>query len=138
LKFFFDNCVSRLIVQAIAVIEKIGPDSEMQLEHLLDRWPGGADDVDWIPIIAGERQIIITTDHAQRKTRGKHGEEAKALKESGAIAFYLPKGYVNARRWDQVWKFFKWWPAIKEKAASASPGDVLDVRDNGSIETRKF
>ncbi len=122
MKFFFDNCVSQRIVKAIACIENLperptNGSAELELEHLLERWPGGADDIDWIPLIAKEQQTIITTDHAQRKTRGRTQAEAKALREYGAIGFYLPKLFSGATRWDQVWKFFKYWPVIKEESA---------------------
>jgi hypothetical protein len=143
-KFFFDHCVSERIVRAIACIEKLPDDPQLrlgidlQLEHATERWPNGADDVDWIPIIARENQIIITTDHAQRKTRGKTQAEAVALMNYGAMGFYLSKGYVKSGRWDQVWQFFKYWPLIKEKARKANPGDVFDVAQNGNIDKKRI
>lgn len=135
MSFFFDNCVSERITRAIEIFEQ---GSEIKVEHLKDRFGEDAKDVDWIPIVAVERSIIITADHAQRKTRGKTEAEAVALQKSGAIAFYLPKTFVHSSRWEQAWKFFKWWPPIKAKAAKAKPGDIFDVRENGSIELKKF
>ncbi len=96
--------------------------------------------------MTAEGYIIITADHAQKKNRGKHAAESQAYRDSGAIAFWLPKTYVNPRKksvnlereykFEQAAMLFRWWPEIKRVAGKATKGNLFDMDDRGRITPR--
>ncbi len=118
----------------------------MHTKHKYKDHRGPVLDPEFIPEMTAEGYIIITADHAQKKNRGKHAAEAQAYRNSGAIAFWLPKTYVapgkksdeqsSEYKFEQAAKLFKWWPAIKRAAGTARPRDLFDIDDRGRITLR--
>lgn len=146
MKFFFDENVSQHIVRALRCLEN---HSGVVLDHVFDKY--GPDqrpvyDTTFIPEMTKEGYIIITVDHAQKRTKGKHAVEAAAYRESKSIAFWLPKQFASPGKKSDgrspVYKFtqasllFRWWLDIKREADRAHPLDLFDIEFNGKIMKR--
>ena len=96
--------------------------------------------------MTAEGYIIITADHAQKKTRGKHAVESAAYRDSGAVAFWLPKRFVQpgkksddrvtSYKFTQASMLFEWWLEIKHVAERAKRCELFDVEANGKIVKR--
>ncbi|HUZ49265.1 MAG TPA: hypothetical protein VMW12_05920 [Candidatus Dormibacteraeota bacterium] len=146
MKFFFDTCISEILVKALGFFEYADkPDFAAKIEilHLKTRYPESKDDKEWIAEVAEENYIIITGDWAQKKSRGKHEAESRAYRECNAIAFWLPRSFVSMQvqgsgrvKFAQASLLFKWWPDIKETAKRAVPGNLFDINDKGAISLR--
>ena len=76
LTFFLDENISRRIAQAMTALGH-------RFEHLLDYFPQGTADVDFLPAIAAKGWILVTQD--QRIRSKPH--ERKALMDAGVGAF---------------------------------------------------
>lgn len=120
-----------------------------EIAHVFDiypkeQWP--VKDTVFIPDVTARGYIIITVDHAQKKTRGKHAAESQAYIDAGAIVFWLPRSFVNpgkksdepgaSYRFRQASLLFEWWPRIKWCAGTAKAGDLFDLDDRGKIRPR--
>jgi hypothetical protein len=96
--------------------------------------------------MAAEGYVIVTADHAQKKTRGKHAVESAAYRDHKAIAFWLPKRFVQpgkksdnrtaSYKFTQASMLFGWWLEIKHIAERAKPCELFDVEANGKIIKR--
>ncbi len=82
---------------------------------------GLAKETDWI-IISGD--INIT----------KNRTEIEAWKAAGHTTFFLKKGWINLKGWDQFQKFAKVFPDILAEATHAKGGTMFFVTVNGKIE----
>lgn len=105
LKFVFDECLGRPIVEAIARLVEFHP-AKPVVKHLLELFPVTQPDAEWIPKLANDGYIVISTD------RGKSNFGAKlphVCRESGAIhvlisaALHKRKQFEKARAVLAVW-----------------------------------
>lgn len=146
MKFFFDENISQHLVVALRCLEKA---SGVVLDHVFDKYPPDqrpVKDTTFIPEMTKEGYVIITADHQQKKTRGKHAVESAAYRDANAIAFWLPKVFVNpgkksvelrsSYRFTQASMLFGWWLEIKRTAEKAKPRDLYDVSPKGKIVVR--
>ena len=64
----------------------------------------------------------------------KKPEERAALRDAGAIAFYLAKPFNSLRFIDQAWHLLKYWQNIADTAERTKNGQCYLVKMNGGIE----
>ena len=122
MKFFFDNCVSQNLVEALRCLEK-----RHDLVHLRDRFPEGTPDPAWIGALGAEGGwIIISGD--PRISRGK--AERAAWVESGLTAFFCGDAWQNRRLMTQASELLRMWDDIVERAKKAPQGSgyLLEFR----------
>lgn len=126
MRFFLDNCLSPKFARALDALE--GGEGH-RVHHLVDKFPDRRDipDREWIRALAEERDWVIVSGDP-RITR--NAAEREAWLESGLTAFFLGKGWMTVRLWDQAWKLVQWWPRITDQAAKVQPpaGFVIPVR----------
>jgi hypothetical protein len=124
LKFFFDNCVSKHLAEIISILEgKTGH----ELCHLTQRFDAATPDTIWLNELSAEKGwIIISAD--DRLRRGS--VEKVAWKRASVVSFFLSKNWVNHTKYEQAWRFVKWWPRIVEQASLAMPGAAFEVSEN--------
>lgn len=68
-KFFFDECVGRPIMETVE--QKLQSQGvSVTFSHLKDRFAEKQLDEDWIPQIAPEGWVIITSDQARKRSKG--------------------------------------------------------------------
>jgi hypothetical protein len=113
-RFFFDNCVSPHVVEALRCLEP-----RHELEHLRDRFPEGALDPDWIKQLGEEGGWTIVSGDP-RISRGK--AERAAWHESRLTAFFCGDAWANRRLMLQASELFGWWDEIIERAKNAEKG----------------
>ena len=122
MKFFCDNCLSPKFVEMLRLFK-------VDIEHLQERFPENFEDVNWIPIVAAEGRIILTSDSEMKRRK----TEAAVLRDNNAIAFFFMKGFANHRIWRQAELLCKYWPAILETAETAKAKDMFDLKERGKI-----
>jgi len=105
-RFFFDNCVSQNLVEALRCLEP-----RHELEHLRERFEGDTDDPTWIRTLASEGDWIIVSGDP-RISRGQ--AERAAWIESGLTAFFCGDAWTNRRLLIQASEMLRWWPDILE------------------------
>jgi hypothetical protein len=106
-RFFFDNCVSPRIAEALQVLEK---DAGNVIEHLRVRFPGRTLDPDWIRTLGEERDwIICSTDLKIRR----NPDNRRAWQEAKLRTFFFSQNCAESKIWPQVQETFRWWPEIK-------------------------
>ena len=79
---------------------------EPPVDDLLRR---GMDDVDWIPLVAARKWVVITIDHHLR-TRP---HEATLAAQHGLMCVNL-RGAGNLNRWDQLVRLTRNWDAVEK------------------------
>jgi len=113
-RFFFDNCVSPKLVEALQLL-----DPRHELVHHRARFAADTADPDWIAALAAEGDwIIISGD--PRISRGK--AERAAWIESRLTAFFCGDGWASKRLMRQASELLGWWDDIVELSKKATPG----------------
>ena len=114
MRFFFDNCVSPHIVDALLCL-----DQRHELIHLRRRFPADTPDPQWIKELGQEGQwIIISGD--PRISRGQ--AEKAAWIESGLTAFFCGDAWGSRRLVAQASELLRWWDHILERSKNAGEG----------------
>ena len=114
MKFFFDNCISPNIVDALLCL-----DSRHTLTHLRTKFASNTPDVDWIRALAKEGGWIVISGDT-RISRGR--AERAAWLESQLTTFFFAEGWSNHPLMVQASELFRLWPTILEHAKSAPHG----------------
>ena len=130
MKFFFDNTMSRRVIEALKIL-----DSSQEIVHLTERFPADTPDAEWISALSEEGDWVIVSGDV-RITRNP-GERAAWL-ESKLLAFFLAKGWTNQPLWDQAWRFVKCWPRIVEQASRIKPpaGFIVPLKESKLEQVR--
>lgn len=122
MKFFVDNCLPPRVATALVALE-----DTVVVQHLKQRFPEGADDVEWMGQLAKEGQwVIISRDELY-----KDPVEKEALRQAGHVLFFLSKGWAHLPLWELASKLFHWWPRIVDEASRARPGNCFTVPPKG-------
>jgi hypothetical protein len=119
----FDNNLSPKIVDTLCALGATAV-------HLRSLFPADTDDVDWIPKVAADGWVVVTVDHCIR-TRP---HEREVWRKSGVCIFFLPKGVLKMRLFEQASWIVGAWEMIQTTAASARPGQGFLVQQNKKIE----
>jgi hypothetical protein len=121
LKFFFDNCLSPYLAQAIRALSV--PERH-EVVHLRDRFQANAPDVDWITALGQEGAwVIISGD--PRISKNRH--EREVWRQAQLTTFFLAKGWMTIGFWEQAANLVRWWPKIVEQAHLVQAGAVFEV-----------
>ena len=124
MKFFFDNCVSKYLVDIIVLLEHHGTH---ELCPLTKRFDPATPDAEWLAKLSEEKGwILISADVRIRRS----GAEKMVWKRSSLVSFFLSKNWVNHDRFEQAWRFVRWWPRIVEQVTLAAPGSAFEVSEN--------
>ena len=130
MKFFFDNCVSPNIVEALRCLVDT---HRVQLVHLRDKFAADTKDDVWISTLAQEGDwIIISGD--PRISRGM--AEKAAWIESKLTAFFFGDSWQTRRLVVQASELLRWWDDIVRLGKMASPGTgySLEFKTKGPIQ----
>ena len=115
MRFFFDNCISVNLTEAMRLLNE----PHHEIEHLTKRFSPGALDVDWIPVVAADPEIILVSGDPAITTSKK---EREIWRPSGLTSFFFGGEFARLSRWPQVAEVVSWWPAIVAKAREAPRG----------------
>jgi len=115
-RFFFDNCISPKIVEALKLLD----DQGHTYEHL--KWKfnrGDLKDDEWLPKLKAEGDWIIISMDLFNKTQ----EENQLMREAGRSVYIFAEGHVQLPHWEIVRRIVTWWPRILDHAKSAKKGE---------------
>jgi hypothetical protein len=114
-KFFFDNCISVNLTEAMRLLNV----PHHEIEHLTKRFPPDALDEDWIPVVAAEAELILVSGDPAITTSRK---EREIWRQSGLTSFFFGGDFARLPIWAQVSEVVIWWPEIVLKAKEAQRG----------------
>jgi hypothetical protein len=84
-KFFFDNCISSNLTEAMRLLNP-----HHSIEHLTKRFAAEALDIEWIPVVAQDPEVIVLSGDPTITTAKK---EKEVWKESGLTGFFFGGGF---------------------------------------------
>ena len=126
MRFFFDNCLAPPYARAVRALS--APDRH-EVVHLGEKFARDTPDVEWINRLAAEGDWIIVSGDL-RITRNPH--EREAWLESGLLAFFFARGWMNVDFWAQAARLVHWWPKLVDQAQSVVPPAGFIVPFKGS------
>jgi len=111
-RFFFDENIPPRFAAALNALGE-GGKLWPEIVHQRHRFPGGTDDVDWIPALAAEADWIIISGDAEIS---RHMLERKAWLDSGLTAFFLGSAWASQETWTKWTLLNSWWRTIVKDA----------------------
>jgi hypothetical protein len=131
LKFFFDNCMSPRLVEALAALDLFHED---KLIHLRgdDRFTCHSSDEYIYKTLAKDipMPVFVTADRAQ-KTRGS--VERQALRASGLTVVFFAKDYARLDIHYQALVTIKAWPQIRDAVKRCAEPTIFDVSSHARV-----
>ena len=82
MRFFFDNCISVNLAEAMRLLNQ----PQHEIEHLTNRFSPDALDVDWISVVAADPELILVSGDPAITTSKK---EREIWRPSGLTSFFL-------------------------------------------------
>jgi len=120
-RFFFDEGLGQNLANGLSQIGK-------NVEHVLDNFPQGTKDVEWIKYVGENRLALVTKDKGIRR---KPNEKAMLLKY-GIVAFYLggseKSGHDILKQLANAWENME---AKAQKTLKTSQAGAFIVRPKG-------
>jgi len=113
-RFFFDNCVSSNLVEALRCLDK-----RHQLVHHREKFDPDTPDPIWIGALAQEGDWIIVSGDP-RISRGQ--AERAAWIESRLTAFFCGDAWGSRKLMTQASEMLRWWDDIIELSKKAAQG----------------
>ena len=117
MRFFFDNCVSPRIVDALRALDD--RPSAPELVHLRKRFRADDDDPVWLRALGREKGWVVVSGDP-RISRGD--VEKKAWHESGLTVFFFGDAWTNRHLYDQASQMIAVWRDIVREAKEAVRG----------------
>jgi hypothetical protein len=114
-KFFFDNCISSNLTEAMRLLNE----PKHEIEHLTKRFDAGALDEDWLPKIAADPTLILVSADPAITTAQKQRE---IWRRTGLTSFFFGGGFSELNPWKQVCEVVNWWTEIVREAKEATRG----------------
>lgn len=105
--FFFDHNTSPKLARALALLDR-----QAKFELLRDWTDRNTKDVDWIPMVAQRRWVIVSGDHFSGPG------ERELIRRLGVRTYILHEDLRRRRDWPSLLRFLRIWPRIREHAES--------------------
>ena len=130
-KILLDECVTLPALKALLVTTDLSS-APATIEHLLDKFPAGTLDDDWIPVVAEESPILITADGGSRPSKGG---KLPALCEAFGVTHVILSGALNQKPgFIKVRAIIDNWEDIIQ-TADAPPGSRFSLH---MVNARRF
>lgn len=125
--FYFDENWSPLLVRGLTIIRG-KKETGFDFVHLLQRFPAGTPDEVWIPVIAGEHCVVLTSDRAKRG----HGSPLPVVCVANRVRHVLASGKVHQLgTWDKCRAVMCVWPELLATGGSV-PGSRFKLKKAGA------
>lgn len=97
------------------------------IEHLTVRFRPEAKDVEWLPEIATDPELILISGDPAITTSKK---EREIWRQCGMTSYFFAAGFTELQTWKQVIEVVTWWPVIvlHAKDAPRGSGYLLPVK----------
>ena len=93
--------------------------------HLMDEFERrNTPDEEWVPALGGRGPWVIISGDT-RIFRSRHLREV--WQQAKLTTFFLGKGWMNQKFWDQSWWLVRWWPRSLEQSALVERGTGFEV-----------
>jgi hypothetical protein len=110
-RFFFDECISANIAEAIRAVG--GPHNEVA--HMEEKFGRGFRDPIWIPRLREDADDWVIVSADPRIT--SNPANRAAWMESGFTAFFF-QDFARRDRWVQLLEVVRYWPLIEQEASA--------------------
>ena len=122
MNFVFDENTSRPLVN---FMKHMGA---ANICHLLEYYPSGSKDTEFLPWVAAQDYVLVTCDKAMRKAH------KDVMEKHRVKALFLPRPYAeNYNGWQQSEFMFKYWLKIAEEAERLRYLSTKVVTVNGKL-----
>jgi hypothetical protein len=122
MNFVFDENTSRPLVD---LMKHMGA---ANICHLLEHYPSGTKDPEFLPWVAAQNYVLVTCDRAMRKAHKDVMEKHKVK------ALFLPRAYAETYDgWKQAEFMFKYWLKIAMSAERLKYLSTKVVTINGNL-----
>lgn len=120
--FVFDENTS---LNLVSFMQQMGASNILHLNELYER---GTLDTNFLPALAEQGKVLVTSDVAMRKAH-------KSIMETHKVkALFLPKEYsASWLLWDQAVFLFRYWPTIAKEAEKLRDLSVKLISINGRL-----
>jgi hypothetical protein len=122
LKILFDECLGKPMMEELK--QQLLPDDPL-FAHLTDFFSSGTPDSEWIPKLAKDGWIVISTDGAKKKNRG--GKLPEICKSMGITHIIMSPTLHKRNSRDKIAAIALVWEQIKE-AGKATPGTRFNLQ----------
>lgn len=95
-RLLFDECFGKPAVDCIAQLSAMGKGEKPEIRHLFEFAPSGTRDEDWIPKLADENWLVLTTDGG-RKPNKKRGEKLPRICARLGVTHVILSPVVHSR-----------------------------------------
>ena len=98
------------------------PDHEVV--HLREKFAADTADDVWIPALAKEGGWVIVSGDP----RIARNPQLRAVWTHAKLTtFFLGKGWMKQKFWDQAWRLVRCWPRVLEQSALVVPGAGFEI-----------
>jgi hypothetical protein len=93
MRFFFDNNLSPHLANGMRAFQE-------DVTHLIDHFPEGVKDVDWLPVVAGNKWPLVTSLRIDSATRSQLAADERIgrVKTNPPFAFRIPPAGTKIER----------------------------------------
>lgn len=125
MRIYFDENFSRRIASGMREFQDARPNEDTSVIWTPDEFGKGAQDEDWIPLVASKHGVVLTQDLNIHRTRAQW--ELCRQSKIGIFFFKPPKAGWD--HWVIVREVVKRWEEIKQLAKQKRPfGYVIEQR----------
>lgn len=117
---YIDENFSHHLADGLNIFQKhlnLNEKLEIQVLSIKDKFGKGVKDEVWIPLVGGEKGIVITQDLRIQTTRHQN----ELYKKHGLGVFFFKPPSNGFSFWEMVEQIIKRWPEIKKKSAENRP-----------------
>jgi hypothetical protein len=120
-RFFLDNNLAPALARAL---HELSEREDVEVVHLTSHFERSTPDSEWIQALSQEGGwAVVSGDY--RITKRPH--EKRIWQRAGLTGFFLARGWLKARFWDQAWMLTRWWPRIVAQAQEVEPGATFQI-----------
>jgi hypothetical protein len=130
-RFFFDNCISSNLTEAMRLLTS----PAHEIEHLTRRFSPAALDEEWIPQVAADPDLILVSGDPAITTAKK---EREIWRQSRLTSFFFDGNFSQLQIWAQVCEVVNWWPELVREAKQAPRGTGYLLPLRGSRKKAKI
>lgn len=108
-RLLFDDCLSKHAVNALKTLAEFTSGS-VEFAHLVDFNLSGKTDDEWVPEIADQGWIVVTTDRGKKPSRG--GKLPFLCQRYGVTYVMLSAAIHKRNTFDKIRAMFDVWPQL--------------------------
>ena len=122
MRFFLDNNLSPHFAKAL---NSLSAPQDCSVCHFAELFPErNIPDDQWLSELSAQGDWVVVSGD-MRIFKSPHLKQIWI--ESKLTTFFLAKGWMHQKFWDQAWWLVRWWPEIMQQAQIVEPGTGYEV-----------